>query len=549
MKIINPASSIEALQERIDSLNSALASEQKAHQVEKKTRIELEWKLKELLARLYKPGSEKISPDQLQLILEGFEEDAALAETGSDGEEVPDPAEGAPGKKRYPSKRTVFPANLPERIIEIDLPEDERTCPVTGVVRAFIRWEETIKINFVPGYFERLIIRRAVRAVKMPADAAGNLLPESPVITAEMPAEYRVIPGAIAAAGLLAWLIVSKYCDHLPFYRQQQIFKRQHQVNIDRNLMCHWMKRCCVVLGILYEAMRAELLSGNYLQIDETFIKLLDPDTKGKAKQSHFWVIRRPPQPNGEGGGVLFHFDPGRNHEVALELLGDYRGALQCDGYNAYPVIDRKTGRVTLFFCWAHVRRKFVESLEFGGPAAAWYVAEIQRLYRVETQARESGLDASGRERLREELSRPVLKRIKERLDRDRAAELFLPSSSLGRAINYTLERWAGLERYTESGWGHIEIDNNGVENAIRPTAIGKKNWLFIGHPKAGQRSAILYTIIENCRLCGINPLEYLCDVMPRIMDHPASRVSELLPRQWQAARDADAQGTKAEAD
>lgn len=142
MKIINPASSIEALQERIDSLNSALASEQKAHQVEKKTRIELEWKLKELLARLYKPGSEKISPDQLQLILEGFEEDAALAETGSDGEEVPDPAEGAPGKKRYPSKRTVFPANLPERIIEIDLPEDERTCPVTGVVRAFIRWEE-----------------------------------------------------------------------------------------------------------------------------------------------------------------------------------------------------------------------------------------------------------------------------------------------------------------------------------------------------------------------------------------------------------------------
>gem|GEM_PF-1007790 len=128
---------------------------------------------------------------------------------------------------------------------------------------------QTSKITYVPGYFERLIIRRAVRAVKMPAGAEGVLLPENPVVTAEMPAEYRVIPGAIAAAGLLAWLIVSQSCDHLPFYRQQQIFKRQHQVNIDRNLMCHWMKRCGVVLGILYEARRAELLSGNYLQIDE----------------------------------------------------------------------------------------------------------------------------------------------------------------------------------------------------------------------------------------------------------------------------------------
>ena len=535
---------ITLLQEQNEALKLALEDERIAHKREQKTRIELEWKLKELLARLFKPGSEKISPDQLQLLLEGFEEDAALAENGFTDEEAAALAAEVTVKKIHPSKRTVFPTDLPERIIEIDLPEDERICPITGAVRVLIRWEESIKINYVPGYFERLIIRRAVRAVKMPADAQGNLLPEAPVITAEMPAEYRVIPGSIAAVGLLAWLIVSKYCDHLPFYRQQEIFKRQHRVNIDRNMMCHWMKRCCVVLGILYEAMRAELLSGNYLQIDETFIKLLDPDTKGKAKQSHFWVIRRPPEPSGGGGGVLFHFDPGRGHEVALKLLGDYKGALQCDGYNAYPAVDRKTGRVTLFYCWTHVRRKFIDSLEFGGPASAWYVAEMQRLYRIESQARESGLDVSGRERLREELSRPILARIKERLDRDRGSELFLPESSLGKAINYTLERWSGLERYAESGWGHIEIDNNGIENAIRPTAVGKKNWLFIGHPKAGQRSAILYTIIENCRLCGINPLEYLCDVMPRVMDHPVGRISELLPRQWKATRDARAEET-----
>ena len=163
-------------------------------------------------------------------------------------------------------------------------------------------------------------------------------------------------------------------------------------------------------------------------------------------------------------------------------------------------------------------------------------MAEIQRLDRVETQALESGLDAAGRERLRDDLSRPVLARIKDRLDRDLGDEFFLPSSPLGKAIHYTLERWPGLKRYAETGWGHIEIDNNGVENAIRPTAVGKKNWLFIGHPKAGQPSAIHYTIIENCRLCEINPLEYLCDVMPKIMDHPAGHVAELLPRQWKAA-------------
>lgn len=254
------------LRKQNEALKTELESEQAAHKTEKKARIELEWKVKELLAHLFKPGSEKIDPEQLQLLLEGFEQDAAAS--AEVDEAVTEPVEEAPVKKTYPSKRTVFPDTLPVRIIEIDVPEDQKTCPVTGAVRALIRWEETSKINYVPGYFERLIIRRAVRAVKMPADGDGLLLPESPIITAGMPAEYRVIPGAIAAAGLLAWLIVSKYCDHLPFYRQQQIFKRQHQVSIDRNMMCHWMKRCCVVLGILYEAMRAELLSGNYLQID-----------------------------------------------------------------------------------------------------------------------------------------------------------------------------------------------------------------------------------------------------------------------------------------
>jgi transposase len=162
-----------------------------------------------------------------------------------------------------------FPDDLPEEVLEFDLPESERTCPQTGAERRFIRWEESVKINFVPGHFKRLVIRRAVRAVPAAAQEACALAVEAPVLTAELPAEFRVIPGAVATSGLLAYLMVAKYCDHLPFYRLQQIFHRRHRVVIDRNAMCHWMGRCAELLSRLHEALRKELISGQYLQIDE----------------------------------------------------------------------------------------------------------------------------------------------------------------------------------------------------------------------------------------------------------------------------------------
>jgi transposase len=437
--------------------------------------------------------------------------------------------EEARRQKRPPrSKRTHFPEEMLEVTVEVDLPEEERICPDTGKERKIIRWEETTKINFVSSHFERVNIRRAVRAVEV---APEDPLPEQPVVTAEMPAEYRIIPGCIAAAGLLVYLMVAKYCDHLPFYRIQQIFKRRHKVELDRDLMCHWMKRLAAILAILYEALRLELLSGNYLQIDETFLKLLDPEVKGKARQANFWVLKRP------GEGVLFYFDPSRSHEVAARLLGNYKGKLQSDGYGAYATLDRKIEALLLFRCWAHTRRKFYEALEANGAAAAWYVAEIQKLYRVEREAREAGLDAVCRGALRSEQAKPILEQIKARLDTDLGNAEILPSSPLGKAVRYALGIWPGLIRYAEPEHGDVEIDTNEVENAIRPTAVGKKNWLFIGHPKAGQTSAIIYTIIENCRLNDIDPMEYLLDVLPRIMDHPRNRIRELLPRAWKEAR------------
>lgn len=506
-----------------------LAEEQRSHFEERRRREYAEWQLKKLQAQLFGSKSERFDPEQLQLLLEGFQTAAVIDEPGADAALVIKET-----KSKKPSKRMFFPDDLPEEVLEFDLPESERTCPQTGAKRRFIRWEETFKIHFVPGHFKRLVIRRAVRAVPAAAQEACALPVETPVLTAELPAQYRVIPGAVATSGLLAYLMVSKYCDHLPFYRLQQIFHRRHKVLIDRNAMCHWMGRSAELLERLYEAQRKELISGQYLQIDETFIKLLDPDSPGKAKNSYFWVIVRPKE------GVLFQFDPGRAHTVPLEMLDGFAGRLQSDGFAAYGTLAAKNPGLTRFACWAHARRKFVEAVDTNGAAAAWYVAEIQRLYRIEAEAREAGLDHEARCALRTERSVPVLASIKARLDADRLGGKFLPSSPLTIAMNYTVNLWPELLRYAEPGNGMVEIDNNLVENAIRPTAIGKKNWLFIGHPKAGQRSAIIYTMVENCRLHGIDPLAYLTDVMPRHVDREqGADVSDLLPRQWKAAQSA----------
>jgi len=270
----------------------------------------------------------------------------------------------------------------------------------------------------VPAHFVKVTIRRAVRAVV----SDGELPPSSPVVTAPMPAAFNVIPGCVAGVGLLSRLLVSKYCDHLPFHRVQTMFKRGHKVEIDRDTMCRWSNRCADLLSSLYGALRAELVSGKYRKIDETFIKLIDPDRPGKARNSFFRVLHRP------GVGVLFHFDPGRGHEAPLGLLAGFAGKLQSDAYVVYDTLARKVRGLVLFACWTHARRKFRDAMLSGkDPEACWYVAEIQKLYRVERKASEGSLDAEARERLRVEQSAPVLARIKQRLDRDAASAEVLP--------------------------------------------------------------------------------------------------------------------------
>jgi len=434
-------------------------------------------------------------------------------------------------EKHYKSRKSEFPEDLPQEELTVELSESEQVCSDTGKPRELIRYEESIKYEWVAGYFRKVVIRRAVRAAKY---TDSDPIPSEPVVTAEMPADFRVIPGCYAGVNLLVHILVGKYCDHLPLYRQQSIFEKRFNVKIDRTLMGHWMKQLAISLTVLYESLRLELMQSGYLQIDETFIKLLDPERKGKAQQSYFWVIRHPEQ------GVLFKFDHRRSGDVPLDMIPGYKGKLQSDGFAVYesllkanPEAATRALAIILFNCWAHARRKVKKSIEANGADAVWYLAKIRQLYAIEAQAREAGCDSAAREKLRKENSRQILADIKSELDKDKNNSRILSQSPLGKALDYMRNRWEYLEAYAQDGNGEVEIDNNFVENSIRPTAIGKKNWLFIGHPKAGQTSAIIYTIIENCRMNQIDPFTYLVDVLPRIQDHSVNRISELLPRQW----------------
>lgn len=504
------------MREKLKIAHEALAAEEKYRQ-------QLEAEIARLRGKPFKPSSEKVSIEQLELELQGL----SLAVN-----EKPMPTlKESPKKKRTRDKKTRIPDDLPVEVRIIPVREEELICPDTGKQRELIRYEKSVKIEWVAGHFKKVIIKREVRAAKY---SESDPLPETPMVTAEMPSEYTVIPGSFAGIGLIVHLLVCKYCDHLPFYRMEQIFRKRHNVKIDRWLMCHWLKRVSESLKILYDAHLKELIESGYLQIDETFIKLLDPERKGKARQSYFWVLRHPKL------GVLFHFDRGRSADVPLGLLKGFIGRLQSDGYSVYETLQKRWAEnadLVMFNCWAHARRKIKDSLEANGPAAMWYIAKIRELYAIEDELRVAEANSSDREAVRKERSRPILSEIRNAIDSDLNPMKVLPSSPLGKAIRYIDNRWDNLERYAQDGNGEVEIDNNFVENSIRPTAIGKKNWLFIGHPKAGQVSAIIYTIIENCRMNKVNPFEYLVDVLPRIQDHPANRVNELLPRQWAEAK------------
>jgi hypothetical protein len=290
--------------------------------------------------------------------------------------------------------------------------------------------------------------------------------------------------------------------------------------------MAQWMGLAADWLRPIYEHIRTGVLGGGYVQVDETPIDYLEPGN-GKTRQGYLWTGSRPQ------ADVFFHWETSRATACLDNVIpATFTGTIQCDGYAAYRAFANGSGQtITLAGCWAHVRRKFYEARESSPRLAGWWLNQIQQLYRIEARLREHRAGPSLRAAVRASESRPVIKRIERALIKLKASGRQLPQSPLGGAIDYALGQWRTLEVYLSDG--RVEIDNNLVENAIRPTAIGKKNWLFIGEANAGQRSAIVYTLIECCRRRGLNPFAYLRDVLARLPNMTNHQIPTVLPATW----------------
>ena len=480
--------------------------EEKDHLIKK-----LRWKIQYLKRKLFGGGQgEKISDDQLQLIFTQLGE--ALEELeGLQGELKEKEVAGyRRGKKKDRAREPRIPDHL-EVVEEVIIPEEVQ-CDPDAWER--IGEEVTEELDFEPPrFFKRKIIRpKYVRRSK----AGGK-----PLI-AKLPA--RVIPKSIASPRLIASILVSKYADHLPLYRQEKIFAQRYGVLVPRQRMCDWIGQVIDnYLGLIYRSIRKGLFEGDYIQIDETPIPYVEKGGMGKSRKGYFWVFGHP------NGNVCFDWQLGRSNCAAESALKGYTGGLmQSDGYAVYDKLSKQFGSVQLG-CWAHARRKFYNALELGQMEAALYLAQIRKLYKIERSLPE---DPEKIQAIRNKQSRPIIDKIHKLLQKDlhQPAKVEEP---LQEAINYARSQWPKLTAYLK--YPQTRIDNNRAEQSIRPCKLGVKNWLFIGHPTTGHRSAVIYTLIESCKRHGIEPQAYLTDLLERLPAMTNHEAEELTPDKWEA--------------
>jgi transposase len=469
----------------------------------------LRQKIDLLIRRVFGSSSERLDKAQLELLLQ-------LSETTTLTPKETSPSVAAPSKRSSRPNTPRLPENLPvvEEVIEPkpvkEKPEEWR-C---------IGQEISEQLDYEPARFLR---RRTIRKKYV-----HRLdLNRAPVIA---PLPERLLDRSLPAPGLLAQILVGKYCDHLPLYRQEQIFLQRYRVDLPRQTLARWVELAADWLKPIYEQIRTGVLAGGYVQVDETPIEYLEPGN-GKTKQGYFWTFNRP------GGESFFDWQTSRATACLENIIPlTFSGILQCDGYSAYPSFANGRGKtVELAGCWAHVRRKFHEALEQSPKVAGWLLRQLQNLYQIEAHLRERRAGPKLRQAIRASQSRTIVDRFQRALVRLKGTGRYLPQSLLSQAIDYALGQWPTLGVFLKDG--RIEIDNNLVENAIRPTALGKKNWLFIGDADAGQRSAIVYTVIENCRRRGLDPFSYLRDVLTRLPNMTNRQIPEVTPQAWAKAQ------------
>ena len=404
-------------------------------------------------------------------------------------------------RKNHPG-RLALPDHLPVEEIIIEPEED-----VTGL--KCIGHEVTDELEYQQAILK---INRFKRPKYAKEDNEG-------VICGDLPS--RPIDKGIAGPGLLSQILVSKYVYHLPFYRQSQRFKTEHQIDIPRSTMGGWQGSIANLLRLLYEEQKRQVLGQGYLEVDETPIQVLDPKKKGKTHRGYYWVYYSPIQRM-----VLFDYQEGRGREGPRKLLSDFKGYLQTDGYKVYDWFGKQKD-ITLLSCMAHARRMFEKSLGDDKKRAEYAMTEIQKLYHIERRARQQGLSAEQRHKLRLDESLSILNELGKWMAAQ--ARTTLPKSPFGKALVYSVSRWDNLMNYLRDGY--LEIDNNLVENSIRPTALGKKNYLFAGSHAGAKSAAMFYSFFASCKHNNIDPYTWLKKVLEIIPDYPANKLSDLLPQ------------------
>jgi transposase len=483
----------------------------------------LQHQLEQLLRRLYGKKSEKLDPNQLLLFAR------EILEAG--GPEIaPEPKAATPSPAKPPAKghgRKPLPASLPRRRVVHDVPPELRPCPDCGEIRQVFSEEVREQLEYVPA---SLIVLQHVRPKYACESCQANV-----VIADRLP---EPIEKGLPGPGLLAHVAVSKYADHLPLYRQEGIFKR-FGVELSRSTMCSWMAVIAALLAPIVKAMLKRVLRSNVVQTDDTTVPVQEHDGPG-IKTGRLWVHIG----DANHRFIVYDYTPNRSGAGPERIFKGFEGYLQADAYSAYDALF-VGGKIVEVGCWMHARRKFYDARTSDPARSHLMLAWIVELYEVEEDAKKERKkhpewdDATWhayRHDLRSRRSRPLLDTIHAWLETQRVK--VLPKSPIGEAIGYALNHWAALIRPWEAGF--LEIDNGASERAMKPVALGRKNWLFAGSDEGGKTAATLMSLCASCKELGIDPFAYLRDVLGRVSTHPNSRIEELLPDRWKPAESPD---------
>ena len=507
---------------------------------------DLQHQVQALLRRYFGRSSEKMDPRQM-LLFENLIDKAIPEMPADDDADAP----AVPARQREGHGRRRLPSNLPREKVIHDLAEEEKPCPCCGKLRHIIGKQTHEQLDYMPA---KVKVIEHIRLTYGCPQCEQNASPDGPqIVTANKP--LQPTEKGLAAPGLLSYIIVSKYGDHLPMHRLERILQR-HGIEIARSTMCDWAAQCADVLSPLYDLMVDEVRSSKVIHTDDTPVKVLDRG-RTQTRTGRFWVYLGDP----DHPYTVFAYTPSRSRDGPMAFLRDWgrdeRVYLQADAFGGYDGIyaGEAGGRVTEVACWAHARRKFYDAQSSDPATGAQALAHIRLLYDVETQAKKETkqaaklapangtsdrrgheLLAEHRLRLRQEQAVPRLAQFRAWLESQQAERGggVLPKSPMGQAIQYTLNQWDALCVYTMDG--RLAIDNNASENALRRVAVGRKNWLFAGSDNGGRTAATLFTMIATCERHQVEPMAYLRNVLTRIAAMPINELHGLLPDRWQPA-------------